>query len=80
MKWLYITDDLKFLICLFHIGIHWNGKIITFAFHFFHFKTIWKCYFSLFKSESKSGKVTFSLFKSESKSGKVTFSLFKSDR
>jgi len=43
-----------------------TGKIITFAFHFFHFKTFfWK-----------SGKVIFSLFKSESESEKSEKSLF----
>ncbi len=49
-----------------------TGKIITFAFHFFHLKTFsGKVIFSLFKSESESKKkVKKSLFKSESESEK----------
>jgi len=65
-----------------------TGKIITFAFHFrfslfsledFFWKS-GKGIFSLFKSESESGKVIFSLFSlslSLLKSEKITFPLFQ---
>ncbi len=57
-----------------------TGKIITFAFHFFHFKTfsgkVEKWFFHFSKAKVKAKKVKKSLFKSESeseKSEKITF-------
>jgi hypothetical protein len=77
---LYRSDE---NFSVFYSGVRTNigtGRIITFAFHFFHFETFsGKVIFSLFKSESERGKMIFSLFKSESESGKVIVSLFKSE-
>jgi len=53
-EWFCRNQKSLFHNCLAHAYIG-TGKIITFAFHFFHFKTF-------------SGKVIFSLFKSESES------------